>query len=533
MSRTENRLSRRAFLKRAAAGTAAVAGVGVLVGCDSGASAVECPPCQIPGVPETWDEEVDVVVIGAGMAGLCAALEAHEAGANVLVLNKEPDLNTSATAVCMGWISGAGTKYQKENPGTYEGVISSDKDTPDLFYEDVLRAGLNDPEMVRTFADNAGKNIDWLMDLGMEVDGYVTATLEWQQALHIHDTVGPSGMAYINVLGPALEERNIPILFSTPAVELISDAEGRIIGVEAESNGEKKFIRAKATVIATGSYTGSPEMIDLYEPQAKGAVAAAPSCSSGDGLRMAAKKGAVITHTGITTYSMKVALTPGGRAFGNTISLKTQIQGRDGVILVNLQGQRFANEENKQDAGRNVQEQQDRAWFSIFDENIKEIGINRTGSDKWVSGWDAERWQEELDTADWVIRADTIAQLAEKAGIDSDGLEETVAQYNSYVDAGQDPDHGRTPESLAKIETAPFYAIVGAVTLMPVGCGGLNINTKTQVIDVDGEIIPGLYAAGAVAAPKVHGRWALCGHSTSMGCTFGRIAGQNAAVEQV
>jgi flavocytochrome c len=536
------KLSRREFVK----GAAMVAGAGALAGCAPAATpapvptcpatpecppAEECAPCLAPGVPETWDEEVDVVVLGAGMAGSCAAIEAADAGAKVLVLEKASGLEFSSTAACAGYISGAGTKYQQENVGTYEGVLPSNEDTPDLLYEDVLQAGLNDPELVRIHADNAGKSIDWLMDeLGMEVEGYVTATLDWQRAMRIHNVVGTAGSEFVRVLSEGMEDRDTPILFETPAKRLITDAEGAVIGVEAESGGETKFVRANATVVCTGTYAGSPEMVDLYEPQLKGALVAAPPADAGDGLRMAAKLGAVITHTGITTTSLRLPSDPQSRT-SEYLSVRINTFAEDGGISVNLDGKRWVNEDNAVEAKANLLGQPETMFFLVFDEEMLQNGPLGDESSEWVRGLDADRIQEELEKGNCIKQAQTIRELADQAGIDADKLEETVAQYNGYVDAGQDLEYGRNLENVARIESPPFYAMICKGSANTITLGGLHVNTKCQVEDVDGEVIPGLYAAGGPMYPKVHGKWALCGHSISSCCTFGRIAGQNAAAE--
>jgi len=285
------KLSRREFVK----GAAAVAGAGALVSCAPAATPAPAPTCPpVAGVPDTWDKEADVVVVGFGGAGGSAALEAHDAGAEVIILEKTPTPG-GATSVCGGIIYAAGSSVQKA-----AGIT----DTPDEMYEYWMAAGkgLNDPELDRILADRSAEMVEWLIEMGgvfkperlyfsgAEADpefaaitppklrGHyieaVTPTWPFPPESDPTRTYGPTagGTGFFSLFWEGANARGIEVLLETPATALVTDPITKeVLGVKAESQGNTLYIKARgAVVLAAGTFGMNKEMCKLYCPDAVG-----------------------------------------------------------------------------------------------------------------------------------------------------------------------------------------------------------------------------------------------------------------------
>jgi len=516
------RVSRRQFVKGAAVGGAGVAAAGVLASCAPAATpapaptcppAEECAPCAVPGVPETWDKEADVVVVGFGGAGGCAALEASDAGSQVLILERTATPGGSST-ICGGYIAGSGTSVQEA-----AGVAGTAEEYAKYWME--CAEGLSDPELVRTITEKSAETIEWLIGMG-SVFSLVYSGNELKYAAtnppimhgHISEPIDPPfdwppELAQPNSLGAmeggtglfvplyeGVNERGIEVALETRALELVANGTtGEVLGVKAESNGETLYIRAKrGVVLTTGNFMANKEMVKQYCPKIVELPIVGVATDDGDGIKMAQALGADLVN--MNEACLVLLVSPGGPR----------------AIWVNKAGQRFIGEDNTYEwLGEALVKQPDGVAFAIFDE--------------------ATRTATETDVTTYQ-QASTIKELAAKIGIDPTTLDGTVNLYNAYVEAGKDQvPFPKFEENLVAMTTPPFYAL----QVPPPGSiatGGVKINAKGQVIDVFGEVIPRLYAAGRTTGGAI-GFYYLCsGSAISEAFNIGRIAGQNVAAEE-
>ena len=513
------KLSRRQFVKGAAVGGAGVAAAGVLASCapaatpapgETAAPAPTCPPaaeCPTPWLPEKWDKEADVVVLGLGFAGLCAAIEAGRAGASVIGLEK-------AAATGGGSIlSGGATSLAGPTPLQLEKGIT--EATPDLMYDDLMRIGFekNAPEIVRTYVDATTEHYDWMLAVGIEITGLSTpagGSLDW-----VHRTDPPQ---VDSVLRPAAEEAGAELLMETPAKRLIADANGVVIGVTAESAGNEIHIKAnRAVVLTAGGFCWSDPWYEETVPIMANAVKRSAPTNTGDGLVMGRSLGA-------GTMNMPyIKATFGTHPDPDKSSTRVCW---NGAIIVNRAGRRCGNESlDYKRLSDFALPQEGGSVFQIYDQNILDL----SAVDTWYGP------PSEKAIADgWI--ADTIEELATLIGVPPEALRATVDRYNGFVDAGEDLEFGRTcleiPDhgELRKIATPPFYATETTGAILGT-YAGVTFDTACHVTDMYGEIIPRLYAAGEVTG-GFHGGGYMTGTAVGKAQVFGRISGKNAAAEE-
>ncbi|MGA9351694.1 MAG: FAD-dependent oxidoreductase [Anaerolineae bacterium] len=557
----QKRITRREFVKGAAVGAAGVAAAGVLASCAQEATPCPTPspcppaptaaPCPVPWLPEKWDKEADVVVVGFGGAGGAAALEAHDAGAKVIILEKTPTPG-GATTLCCGVIYAAGTSVQKA-----EGIT----DTADEMYKYwmAMGKGLCDPELVRAVADQSGDTVEWLKKMGAvfysgvgtpgvigpwglyysgaEADPEFTALTPAKVRGHNVRPATPTwpyppqfppetpltgggggtnpgetyrnGTGFFKCLYEGAKARGIEVLSETPAIALIADpVTKQVLGVRAQSKGTTLFIKAtRAVVLATSGFTWNQQMLKLHNVD-HGATIVPNSSSTpadvGEGIQMAMAIGADVAN-------MDQGTTYGGPT--------------PGAIFVNGGGRRFVDETiYGMYLAEVMRGQRGAVVYSIFDEDIrKEVGLTGT------------------------IQAPTIRELAVKIGIDPISqlgidpavLEDTVNTYNGYVQSGKDLEFGRTtkrhhaePIPMVPIITPPFHALK-VLPMVVLTQGGLRINSKAQVIDVSGNVIPRLYAAGLCSGGFIGDMYPGSGSAICTALNTGRIAGKNAGIEKL
>ena len=503
------KVSRRDFVKGAAVGAGLLSGAGALASCGTAAAPT------VPGIPAKWDKEADVVIVGGGGTGIVAAIEAAEAGASVLVLEK--------AAVVGGTTSLSGAVIQASNT-EYQRAAGVEGDTPEKHYQYWMNAaeGQADPELVRVLADNAPGNIQWLVDRGVEyagvypVDPIPTVPEELMVArIHIPGPPGSQPAAgageqyHISILYPVAQDKGAEFMLETTVTALVRDPEKGVIGVRAESGGEEMYVKAKKGVIlATSSFDHNEEMarafsLQQFWAQQSGLVATVPT-DTGDGIKMAMEIGADLAGMGGTIGVPSPGI--GGAAAPG--------------IWVNKYGQRFVNEAaHYAFACRAVFNQVEHMGSAIFDEKVREQGGGALG------------WSEDLSeeiASDVIKTADTLSGLAQQVGINAAELEATVEKWNEDVAAGKDTLFGK----VAGLQTidGPYYA--AQMYEWNLGShGGVRINTSAQVLDVHGEVIPRLYAGGMVAGGLVGPYYPGSGTAVCTTVCYGRIAGEKAAAE--
>ncbi|NSW84259.1 MAG: FAD-dependent oxidoreductase [Syntrophothermus sp.] len=517
-----NKIGRRSFIKGMAVAGVAVAGAGVLTGCRSGSSSGSA-------VPTKWDKEADIVIVGGGGTGIVAAIVAREKGSSVIVLEKAAMVG-GTTSLSGGVIQAAGTKFQKE-------FTRYQDDTPEKHYEYWMQAaeGLADPKLVKAMAYNAPSNIDWLVAHGLTyVSVYGVAPIPYidpelmTDRIHVPGGAGKAakagtGQIHVKILYELAQKKGAEFMLETPVGELIYDPKKGVVGVRAQSGGKEIAVKAKKGVIlATGGFDHNKDMAKTFSPQQfwameTGAVLSAPT-NTGDGIRMAMALGADLAAMGgtIGVPFYNVAIAP----------LSQDIPEVPG-IYVNKYGLRFVNEATHYAyCMRAVFNQEGHEAWAIFDENTKNMGGE-------VIGGIFKPWSHDLskEIADGSIKtAGTIRELAAKIGVNADNLEYTVNRWNSDTAKGKDTMFNKQL-GLKPIARAPFYA--AKVKEGNLGtCGGLKINTKGQVMNVEGKVIPRLYAGGMCAGGFIGPYYPGSGTAIAATVYFGRLCAQNACQEQ-
>ena len=442
-------------------------------------------------------QDIDVLVVGDGIAGCTAAITAQEEGARVVVIDKAPaDVPHGNTAFSGGSFRRVGDAYPAEK-----------------FYSDIVNLSGNraDPELTHIVVDGSAKAREWLGDLG------VPWTLPYRTADRAHQAED-RGRGLAAAVRRALKARPITVRNDVQALKLIQDRQ-QIVGVATrDKDGRESELRAGVVVLATGGFSANPEMITKYiGPGAINLVLRGSPYNTGDGLRMAEAVGAKLDwmddfHGGLIHYGYKTH--PEANAGRGMRSVKKY----EKCILVNQQGRRFVDEgENTSDKtyakfGKIIAlTQPDGVAYAIFDSNGADV------IDPMYEG--PERGP---------LKVDTLDQLAKELGIPPAALSDTVGDFNAKVRDGKclagDPPKTNFAQ---RIEAPPFYAykVTGGFTFT---FGGLRAKKTGEVLDTQSQPIPGLFAVGEIVTGIFYGNYA--GGSSLARCTvFGRIVGKAAA----
>lgn len=453
------------------------------------------------------EKKADVVVIGAGGAGLAAAVSAHQNGARVLVLEKMPKVGGNTI------ISGAAYNAVDSKRQIAAGI----DDSVEKHYMQTYEGGdkLGKPELVRTFVEKAYPTLEWLEGMGMKFKDEIFTVLGalWPRS---HKPVEPLGTGYINTYMNYIKahDSDIEIMLNTKATELVIE-KGRIVGVKAENeNGRVIALADKGVIIATGGFGANVQMRDKYNkiwPGLTGLRTTNHPGATGDGIVMAEKAGASLIGMD------QIQLLPMGDPVTGSLSGNIE-QGVENRIFVNKDGNRFVDEGARRDVmTKALFQQRDAYMWVILDKHSYPTGSTKNNFNESI---------------DWLVKegrafkADTLEELAEQIGVNPANLVKAVEDFNKVAE-GRIPDpFGRTL-FMDKIDTAPFYAGARVPTVHHT-MGGIEINTNAQVLDRNGRIIPGLYAAGEVTG-GIHGSNRLGGNALPDTAVFGKIAGESAA----
>ena len=441
--------------------------------------------------------QTEVLIVGSGGAGLAAAVSASSTGAKVTVLEKLPVMGGHTI------ISGGSVNAPDPERQTKLGI----KDSPDLFFEQTLKAGdyRNDPALVRVFADNATDMIHWFEAMGLKWDDRVFEAWGGLYPRGHNSGAAAAGRDYIRVLYEHAKQQGVTIKYNTKVLELLREPNGgRVYGVKASArNGDTETYLAKAVVLATGGFTANIPMRMKYYPRLdeKFRTTANPTGkaldgSTGDGILMAKKVGA--DDVGMD-YIQLIPFS-GGRVIDYV----------GGDIFVNFDGKRFVNEGGRRDAIADaiLSQRGQKMWVITDEQSIKGASL-----------------QNKLEKG-IVFKADTIEAMAAKMNVDPAVLKATLVRYNEGAKDKWDPDFNKTMFTQT-IDKAPYYFGIETADVH-FTCGGLRIDPRTEVLDVDGKVIPGLFAAGETTG-GIHGTNRAGGNSLTAIFVFGRIAGTNAA----
>lgn len=488
--------------------------------------------------------DADVVVVGAGGAGMTAAITAAGEGKSVVILESQSMVGGNSVRAT-GGMNAAKTVYQDENEfGESAGVEKTLKtaaekyadnetitalaktvseqwaayqanptgyfDSVELMELDTMIGGkgINDPELVETLCANSADAIDWLDEHGITLHN--VSSFGGASVKRIHRPVNAEGKTVsvgsymIPLLQENCEKAGVKMMLDTTATEILTDANGAAVGVKATgASGETVTVNAKAVVLATGGFGANLDMVVKYKPELKGFMTTNAPGIQGQGIEMAQAIGAA------TVDMDQIQIHPTVEA--NTAALITEGLRGDGAILINEEGKRFIDEVGTRDV-------------------VSAAEIAQTGSYSWLvvdqAMADASSVIQGYIKKGYTVTGATYEELGKAMGVDAAAFAETMEKWNGYVEAKNDPDFGRT--SFANpLNTAPYYAIkvtAGVHHTM----GGLKINANTEVLNEKGEVIPGLFAAGEVTG-GVHGANRLGGNAVADFTVFGRIAGAAAS----
>lgn len=529
-SASNGSIDRRGFV--AAAG-GALAAAGVAAATRPTASADEAAFWM----PERWDYECDVAIVGFGAAGVSAGLAALKAGVEPLILEAAPkELRGGNSGVCGGgWIcpvdadAYANFLYHlnlqcddidelKEFAESLMGMADW-MDELGIDYMDTMRTGFNFyPKAFYEMADTMDNSMRGCAVTGME--HHAMADADGNQAMGGKYFYGPMADIY--------DEMGGAVLYETRGRDLVQDPRTKeVLGVRAEGpDGADVFVKArKGVVLATGGYEANHEFTDNYiKPNMKIGVTGSPF-NRGDGVAMANRAGAKLWHMGCYEWQGYGArLMPDDEVMG-CVTTSTNWHTESAIIIVNKYGKRFYREDIRMghtrefpgiefdgfaDSIDTVNDYAGAPAYVIFDQSRFAEGPGNFygGKDKLAMGWFGQhelyQWSEdnskELESG-IIVKGDTLEELAEKLGfVGVQELAETVERYNGFVDAGEDADFHRDPEKMVKIETAPFYAIEVWPSLLNTQGGPYHKPLTGRVLAENGEEIPRLYAAGELGS---------------------------------
>lgn len=503
------------------------------------------------GVVGDVEKTTDVVIIGGGGAGLSAAMSAHENGAKVIVLEKMSRLGGNTII--------SGSAYNAADPkrqaavemtdleaetvesilaGTYEDAMvktwqeelqkewdeykDSEKtslfDSPNLHKFQTYLGGdkLGTPALIDILCENTYPTVEWLEDKGMLFKDYIFTVLGglWNRA---HKPEKPLGTGFLQTYEDYLEanQADIEVILDAKAEELIME-DGRVTGVIAQGKNGKITVKAtKGVIMAAGGFGANIEMRNQYNttlwPDLTSIKTTNHTGATGDGIIMGQA-----VNAGLTGMEY-IQLLPMGDPDTGSLSGNIE-QGVQNRLFVNKEGNRFVDEGARRDTmTKALMEQTDSWMWVIVDKNSYPTGDTKNNFNESI---------DELVAAGRAFQADTLEELAQQINVDPAAFVKAVEDFNAAVDGTKEDEFGRTLFD-KKIDTAPFYAGARVPTVHHT-MGGLTIDTDARVLDQDGEVIKGFYAAGEVTG-GIHGANRLGGNALADINVFGRIAGQSAA----
>ena len=487
--------------------------------------------------------DVDVVIVGAGGAGMTSALTAAEKGAKVIILESQAAVGGNSVRATGGMNAGD-TPYQDkaefaQAAGVEKTLASVEStyadhavineladaveaqwaayqqnaegyfDSVELMQLDTLIGGkgINNPELVKVLAENSAEGVEWLRNYNINLEntgafgGASVNRIHWPKVDGKKTNVGSYMIPLLKEACDANE--NITILFETTANEIIM-VDGAAKGIKAAGKaGNIVTVNADAVIIAAGGFGANLDMVASYQPSLKGFMTTNAAGLQGQGIAMAQAVGAAVVDMD------QIQIHPTVQA--DTAALITEGLRGDGAILVNAEGKRFIDEVGTRDV-------------------VSAAEIAQTGSYSWLIVDDAmlqaSATIQGYVKKGFVFSGATYEELAAQIGVPAEEFAATMNAWNGYVAAKNDPDFGRV--SFANpLDMAPFYAIKVTAGIHHT-MGGVKINTETQVLTAEGTVISGLFAAGEVTG-GVHGANRLGGNAVSDFVVFGRIAGAEAA----
>jgi len=461
----------------------------------------------------------DVVAIGGGGAGLAAAITAASSGASVIVFERMAGVGGSTTF--------AEGLFAAESSMQFRRNIVLTKD--DVFKRHMEATNWRaNPRLVRAFINKSAGTIEWLQDMGVE---FIESTALYPGGPQTWHTIKGYGAAMVKVLRKKAKESKVQIITKTTAKKLITD-EGRVTGLIAEDrDGNTLRVSAKAVVIADGGFANNKEMLEKYTSAGPNLLPMGNEGKMGEGILMAWEAGAAAEGTDVLQL-----ITPVVRSEKGITHLAATVA--QPYLWINKMGKRFCDEAIFQFpfVGNSQANQKDQIMFHLFDETTKNY-MKENGIDSGMGMYVPTTTKLEDIDADLkrgiddgeVFVANTIEELGAEIDVNVEALMGTIDEYNKFCDQGHDDLFAKNPKYLRPVRTPRFYAVRGFPSFTGT-LGGIKINHRTEVLNKDFEVIPGLYAAGNCAGGMYGDSYDSASAGTALGFAInsGRMAGESA-----
>lgn len=479
--------------------------------------------------------QYQIIIVGAGSAGMCCAIRAAERGVHVLVIEKDSVVG-GTLHLTAGHLSAGGTRRQK---------FKDIDDSPQKHYDEVMKISQNtaNPEIVKLATELAPKTIDWLEDNGFEfapetpaiIYGhapYATPRTYWGNQDYAGGRIATAGITIFNTLKPLwdkyVEEGKITILLEHKLTNLLK-IDNRVVGIKAIHEGKESIFHGLNIVLTTGGYASNHAFFKKVTPDHPRLISTARETSTGDGIIAAQAIGAKFQGAEKHNSTLGgIELEPmSGRTdfWKQWARVSNSIDRKPREIYVNEQAERFINEDEPNPDVREklVHKQSGRRFWLIFDETALVAGASI------IPQWMPEKIKEECQNEKAMWRAESIKELAQKIGLNSEKLNETVNNFNQNCNDKVDKDFGRNltdSETVFPIQNAPYYAILTYAYSL-ITFGGLATNNKLQVLNEDNKPIEGLYAAGEIMGVSSTSGDAFCGGMVlTPALSFGKYLGE-------
>jgi flavocytochrome c len=479
--------------------------------------------------------QYDIIIVGAGSAGMCCAIRAAERGHNVLVIEKDSVVG-GTLHLTAGHMSAGGTRRQRE-----KGI----EDSPEKHFEEVMQISHQtaNPAIVKLATYLAPKTIDWLEDLGFGfapespaiIYGhapYAIPRTHWGVADYAGKDIKTTGISIFNTLKPVWDSLvklgKIKILLEYKLTNLVQ-IDGQVVGIKALHDSIETIFHGKNVVLTTGGYAANPELFKKVTPNTPRLISSARLTSTGDGIMVAQSIGAKFRGAEMHNSTLGgIELEPmSGRSdfWRNWARVSNSVDRKPREIYVNEQAERFMNEDtpNPDDREHIVNQQTNRRFWLIFDETALNAGSSI------IPQLTVEQIKEETKREKAFWQADSIEELANKMGLNSEKLSESLNRFNDFCVNKTDEDFGRdltNTDTVFPITQAPFYGILTYAYSL-ISFGGLAINGKLEVLDEKDKPIKGLFAAGEIIGVHASSGNAFCGGMVlTPALSFGKYLGE-------